>query len=75
MESIGYCGEDVWGHIAPMFHLVDSQAVYIVTEVAARHVFLRGFQPIAVMEAVQHQRITTTNLVSFPPSPRPPRPP
>ena len=52
-----------------MFHLVDSQAIYIVTEVAARHVFLRGFHPIAVMEAVQAQRITTTNLVSFPSTP------
>ena len=64
VETIGYCREDVWGHIAPMFHLVDSQAIYFVTQVAARHVFLRGFNPVAVMQAVQQHKITTTNLAS-----------
>ena len=35
-----------------MFHLVDSQAIYIVTLLAAKHVFLRGFTPLAVMQAI-----------------------
>ena len=64
VETIGYGPDDVWGHIAPMFHLVDSQAIYFVTQVAARHVFLRGFKPMSVMTAIQQQRITTTNLAS-----------
>jgi len=29
---------DVWAHLAPMFHLVDVFAVYAITLVGGRHV-------------------------------------
>ncbi len=37
-------GGDVWGHIAPMFHLVDAFAVYAVTHVGGRHVTMPAFE-------------------------------
>ena len=38
-------GDDVWGHIAPMFHLVDAFAIYAVTHVGGRHVTMPAFEP------------------------------
>lgn len=34
---------DVWGHFAPMFHLVDVFAVYAITLVGGRHVIIPSF--------------------------------
>lgn len=39
------CGQDVWGHFAPLFHLVDVFAVYAVTLVGGRHVVAPPFSP------------------------------
>ena len=39
--EMGLHGGDVWGHIAPMFHLVDVFAVYAVTFLGGRHVTLQ----------------------------------
>lgn len=36
-------GGDVWGHFAPMFHLVDVFAIYAMTLVGARHVITPTF--------------------------------
>lgn len=36
-------GGDVWGHFAPMFHLVDAFAIYAMTLLGARHVILPAF--------------------------------
>jgi hypothetical protein len=36
-------GSDVWGHFAPLFHLVDVFAVYAVTLVGGRHVVTPAF--------------------------------
>ena len=36
-------GGDVWGHFAPLFHLVDAFAVYAVTLLGGRHVILPAF--------------------------------
>jgi hypothetical protein len=43
---------DVWGHFAPMFHLVDVFAVYAVTLVGGRHVTLPAFSPQEVLLAI-----------------------
>ena len=43
---------DVWGHIAPMFHLVDAFAIYAITRVGGRHVTLPAFEPKAVVSLV-----------------------
>lgn len=34
---------DVWGHIAPMFHLVDVFAIYAITLVGGRHITMPVF--------------------------------
>ncbi len=36
----------MWGHFAPLFHLVDVFAVYAITLVRGRHVTLRTFTPL-----------------------------
>ncbi len=36
-------GCDVWGHFAPLYHLVDVFAVYAITLVGGRHVMLSTF--------------------------------
>ncbi len=36
---------DVWGHFAPMFHLVDAFAIYAITLVGGRHAILPTFTP------------------------------
>lgn len=43
---------DVWGHFAPMFHLVDVFAVYAITLVGGRHVTLPAFSPAEVLLAI-----------------------
>lgn len=42
----------MWGHFAPMFHLVDVFAVYAITLVGGRHVTLPVFSPAEVLLAV-----------------------
>lgn len=36
-------GGDVWGHFAPMFHLVDVFAIYAITLLGGRHVITPTF--------------------------------
>ena len=45
-------GRDVWGHFAPLFHLVDVFAVYAVTLVGGRHVILPAFNAAAALIAI-----------------------
>ena len=45
-------GGDVWGHIAPMFHLVDAFAIYAVTYVGGRHVTMPAFEPKAALALI-----------------------
>lgn len=43
---------DVWGHIAPLFHLVDVFAVYAITLLGGRHVLLPTFNAADVLLAI-----------------------
>jgi acyl-CoA synthetase (AMP-forming)/AMP-acid ligase II len=45
-------GADVWGHFAPLFHLVDVFAVYAITLVGGRHVLLPAFSAPDVLLAI-----------------------
>jgi long-chain acyl-CoA synthetase len=54
---------DVWLHVAPMFHLADAWACYAVTLNGGTHVFVPGFTPQGTLEAIQQHRITKTILV------------
>ena len=56
---------DVWGHIAPMFHLVDAYAVFSVTWVGGTHVFpTRNFSAESTLELIEAHRVTVTNMAS-----------
>ena len=44
--------KDVWGHFAPMFHLVDAFAVFAITLVGARHAILPTFSAQAALSTI-----------------------
>jgi len=54
---------DIWGHIAPMFHLADAWATFAFTWVGARHVMVGQFEPETVMSVIETQRISLSNLI------------
>lgn len=54
---------DIWGHIAPMFHLADAWATFAFTWVGARHIMVGQFEPERVMSTIESQRITLSNLI------------
>jgi acyl-CoA synthetase (AMP-forming)/AMP-acid ligase II len=54
---------DVWGHIAPMFHLADAWATFAITWVGGRHVMVSHFDAEAVMDVIQQDNITLSNLI------------
>lgn len=54
---------DVWGHIAPMFHLADAWAVFAITLMGGRHVMLPCFDAEAALRLIQTEKITISNLI------------
>ena len=54
---------DIWGHIAPMFHLADAWATFAMTWVGARHVMVGQFEAEVVMATIQNECITLSNLI------------
>ncbi|MGK0218656.1 MAG: fatty-acyl-CoA synthase, partial [Planctomycetota bacterium] len=54
---------DVWGHIAPLFHLADAWAVGAITAAGGCHCYLPQFEAQAAVELLRAQRVTLTNLV------------
>ena len=50
-------------HVAPMFHIADSQWNTGVTIHAGTHVFTRKFQPEEMLQLISQQQITHTALV------------
>jgi acyl transferase domain-containing protein/thiamine pyrophosphate-dependent acetolactate synthase large subunit-like protein/acyl-CoA synthetase (AMP-forming)/AMP-acid ligase II/NAD(P)-dependent dehydrogenase (short-subunit alcohol dehydrogenase family)/acetyltransferase-like isoleucine patch superfamily enzyme len=55
---------DVWGHIAPMFHLVDAYAIFAMTWLGGKHVMLRAFSPKTCIELIEEHKVTATNVAS-----------
>eukprot|EP00659_Diplonema_papillatum_P020542 gene20542-31636_t len=56
--------KDVWGHIAPMFHLVDAYGMFSVTWVGGSHVFVPSFSAAGALAAIERHRVTVTNMAS-----------
>lgn len=54
---------DVWGHVAPMFHLADAWATFAITWVGGRHVMVAQFDAETVMATIEKQQITLSNLI------------
>jgi long-chain acyl-CoA synthetase len=53
----------VYLHAAPMFHLADGAATWTTTWNGGTHAFIPKFDPVAVLEAIQRWRVTSSVLV------------
>jgi long-chain acyl-CoA synthetase len=58
--ALGYTDADVYLHAAPMFHLADGASTYAITWVGGRHVFVPGFEPGAVLDAIETEKVSCT---------------
>jgi acyl-CoA synthetase (AMP-forming)/AMP-acid ligase II len=54
---------DVWIHVAPMFHLADAWATWAITWVGGTHVMIPHFEPRKVLETIERERVTVTNMI------------
>lgn len=63
MAELGLHAGDCWGHFAPMFHLADAWATFAVTLAGGRHVFTPRFEAGAVLDVMEREEVTITNLV------------
>jgi acyl-CoA synthetase (AMP-forming)/AMP-acid ligase II len=54
---------DVWGHIAPMYHLADAWATFAITQVGGKHILLPKFTPDQVLKTIKNSGMTITNLI------------
>ena len=61
--ELGLNDQDVWAHVAPMFHLVDAWAVWAVTWVGGKHTFLSSFNAEKVLPLLEAESVTITALV------------
>lgn len=61
--AASYTGQDIYLHAGPMFHLADVASVFAMTMVGGCHVFIPMFNPVAMLEIVQREKVTTTLLV------------
>lgn len=55
--------QDVWIHVAPLFHLADAWATWAITWVGGTHVLVREFDSRAVLETIEREKVTITNLI------------
>lgn len=63
VAGLGYGAADTYLHCAPMFHLGDGMSLYPMTWVGGRHVVIPRFDVDAVLDAIEHERVTCTFLV------------
>jgi len=54
---------DRWFHVAPLFHLADAWATFAMTWAGGRHVILPVFEAERVLQTIEKERITITNLI------------
>jgi len=54
---------DHWFHVAPLFHLADAWATFAITWAGGKHVILPVFEALRVLETIERERITLTNLI------------
>ena len=63
IAEIHLTDSDVWAHVAPLFHLADAWATWSITWVGGTHVLLRDFVPKVVLETIEREKVTVTNLI------------
>ncbi|MDQ5965545.1 MAG: hypothetical protein QG625_1700 [Cyanobacteriota bacterium erpe_2018_sw_39hr_WHONDRS-SW48-000098_B_bin.30] len=54
---------DIWAHLAPMFHLVDAWAIFAITWVGGKHVFMPAFKADEALKLIETENVTLTALV------------
>ena len=54
---------EIYLHCCPMFHLADGPTSHRITWLGGTHVIVPGFEPMAVLEAIQRERVTSVLLV------------
>ncbi|MEN8149662.1 MAG: long-chain-fatty-acid--CoA ligase [Planctomycetota bacterium] len=54
---------DVWGHVAPLYHLADAWATFAITLAGGTHVVMPRFDPAEVLAAFRETGVTITNLI------------
>jgi fatty-acyl-CoA synthase len=54
---------DVWYHVAPMFHLADAWAVFSVTWVGGKHVFIPYFKPDEILSTIEREQVSLLAMV------------
>ncbi len=54
---------DHWFHVAPLFHLADAWATFAITWAGGKHVIVPTFEPVKVLDTIQREKITLTNLI------------
>jgi acyl-CoA synthetase (AMP-forming)/AMP-acid ligase II len=55
--------DDHWFHVAPLFHLADAWATFAVTWAGGKHVLIPTFDATAVLQMIQREKITLSNLI------------
>ena len=63
IAEIHLTDQDVWIHVAPLFHLADAWATWAITWVGGTHVLVREFDSKTVLETIQREKVTLTNLI------------
>jgi fatty-acyl-CoA synthase len=63
IQELSLSSRDVWGHVAPMFHLADAWATFAITGVGGVHAMLPKFEAQAALAMIARERVTITNLV------------
>ncbi|HVA86181.1 MAG TPA: AMP-binding protein, partial [Candidatus Saccharimonadales bacterium] len=56
--GLGFTEDDVVLHVVPLFHVNGWGTPHFLTMVGGRHVMLRRFDPVALMEQVQQHAVT-----------------
>jgi len=64
LEEFRFVNHDVWGHFAPMYHLVDAFGIFCATYVGATHVCMRDWDISRALELIQGEGVTITNMAS-----------
>lgn len=54
---------DHWYHVAPLFHLADAWATFAITWAGGKHVIQPVFDAGQVLEGIEREAITLTNLI------------
>jgi acyl-CoA synthetase (AMP-forming)/AMP-acid ligase II len=63
VRELALTADDRWGHFAPLFHLADAWATFALTLVGGVHVIVPRFEAESAWEALEHRRVTLTNLI------------